>query len=178
MESTDPKMAKKVRETRVAQTEAEILTYCAMCRDQLARTGRPVSHILDLLFADTARPAGEAPQSISARRVQRRRLRETVLAGYPDAELPAREPWEKLELLLSAEVAASMEERRILTDDVRRVLYQAEERGSGFSHGESGEELAAVVLGEATFWVRYHREQGGYRIVRCWSHRMSIGGKS
>jgi hypothetical protein len=178
MDSANPQMAKKVRETRIAQTEAEILTYCAMCRDQLARTGKPVSHILDLLFPDTARPAEEAPQSISARRVQRRRLRETVLAGYPDAELPVREPWEKLELLLSAEVAASMEERRILTDDVRRVLYLADAQGSRFVHGESGDEIASVRLGEVTFWVQYHDEQGKYRIVHCWSHRMSIGGKS
>lgn len=178
MDSADPKMAKKVRETRVAQTEAEILTYCAMCRDQLARTGRPVSHILDLLFADTACPAAEVPQSISARRVQRRRLREKVLAGYPEAELPAREPWEKIGLIVSKELLAAMEERRILEDDVRRVLYLAGEQGYRFVHDESGDEIAAVRLGEVTFWVQYHEEQGKYRLVRCWSHRMTIGGMS
>lgn len=176
MESADPEMARKVAETRVAQTEAEILTYCAMCRDRLAKTGKPVSHILDLLFPDLAHPAADPPQSISARRVHRRRLKEAILARYPAAEQPAREPWEARELIVSVEVAASMEDRRILEDDIRRVLYLVKEQGSSLVHGASGEQLAAVVLGEVTFWVQYHEEQGKYRILRCWSHRMTIQG--
>lgn len=177
LENANPKLAQQVAAARVAQTEAEILTYCAMCRDQLARTGKPVLHLLDLLFSDLAHPASEAPVSISARRIQRRRLKEDLLARYAPDERPAREPWEEVPLILSEQVAVSMEERRILADDIRRVLYQAGEGGGVFVHGSKRCKIASALLGEVTFWVQYEERDGEYHIDACWSHRMSIGGK-
>ena len=64
MDNANPELARKVAKARVAQSEAGFLTYCAMCRDQLAKTGKPVLHILDLLFPDTAHEASEAPAGI------------------------------------------------------------------------------------------------------------------
>lgn len=176
MDGANPKLARKVAAARVAQTDAEMLTYCGMCRDQLARTGKPVSHILDLLFADLAHPATEAPVSISARRIHRRRLKAEILSRYSPEERLAREPWEELQLVLSEAVIAMMEERMILEDDIRRVLYQAGEHGSCFVHGEDGYRVASAVLGEVTFWLQYHEEESAFRIERCWSHRMVIRG--
>jgi Fe-S oxidoreductase len=176
MESANPKLARKVVAARVAQTDADMLTYCAMCRDQLASTGKPVLHILDLLFADLAHPATEAPASISARRIHRRRLKAKILSRYSPKERPAGEPWEALKLVLSEPVVTIMEERRILEDDIRQVLYQADKRGSCFVHDESGGKIASAGLGEVTFWVQYHEEEGAFCIERCWSHRMVIRG--
>jgi Fe-S oxidoreductase len=172
MDCANPEQARQVAAARVAQTDAEIVTYCAMCRDQLARTGKPVSHILDLLFSDLAHPADERPQSISARRVNRRQLKSELLSRYPAEEQAGKEAWEALELIIPETVAVMMEERRILEDDIRKVLYAVANGGQRFIHDESGLEIASGVLGSVTFWVEYKVEEDQYRLERCWSHRM------
>ncbi|MDK9706149.1 MAG: heterodisulfide reductase-related iron-sulfur binding cluster [Desulforhopalus sp.] len=176
MEGAAPATAKKVREARVAESDEVFLTYCAMCRDQLAKTGRPVLHLLDILFADTAHPAGEAPASISARRANRRMLKAEVLSRYPEAEGQEQPPWLSLNLDITNEVAALLEERRILEDDIRQVLYKSNERGAYFAHGASDRRIASARLGEVTFWVEYKLVAEVYHIDRCWSHRMVIRG--
>jgi hypothetical protein len=176
MDSANPALARKVATARVAQSEADMLTYCAMCRDQLAKTGKPVLHLLDLLFPVCAHPATESPASISERREGRRWLKAEVLARYSPADIPPPPPWDALRLVLSEPVAALLEERRILEDDIRRVLFQAKEQGRHFAHGEDGRRVASARLGEVTFWVEYREEKEAFHINRAWSHRMVIGG--
>jgi Fe-S oxidoreductase len=175
MDNAASATAKKVREARVAQSETGFLTYCAMCRDQLAKTGKPVLHLLDILFTDQAHPAAKPPASISARRANRRMLKAKVLARYSPAELHDRQPWQDLTLALAEPVIALLEERRILEDDIRRVLFQSNERGAYFVHGADGRRIASARLGEVTFWVEYRQVEETYHIDRCWSHRMVIG---
>ena len=175
MDSANPALARKVATARVAQTQADMLTYCAMCRDQLAKTGKPVLHLLDLLFPALAHSASEPPASISKRREGRRRLKADVLAGYSPAEILP-QSMETLRLVISEPVAALLEERRILEDDIRRVLFQAKEQGRHFTHGEDGRRVASERLGEVTFWVEYREENETFHISRAWCHRMLIGG--
>jgi Fe-S oxidoreductase len=175
MDNAAPTTAKDVRKARVAQSDAGFLTYCAMCRDQLAKTGKPVLHLLDILFADQAHPATEPPASLSARRANRRLLKAGLLARYSPAELPAKQPWEDLPITITDPVAAQLEERRILEDDIRRVLFKAAARGPYFVHGADGRRIASARLGEVTFWVEYRQVEEMYLIERCWSHRMVIG---
>lgn len=175
MDNANPALARQVALARVGQSEADFLTYCAMCREQLARTGKPVLHILDLLFPDTARPAQEPPAGISARRVSRRRLKDELLARHGLDRGP-REPWEDVRLVVSGEAAAMLEERRILEDDVRRVLFAASRGGRVLRHGGDGRLIAASRLGEVTFWVEYREGEEGHEILKAWSHRMRIAG--
>lgn len=174
MDSANPDLARKTAEARAAQSDACFLTYCAMCRDQLARIGKPVLHMLDVLFPDAAHPAGESPAGISTRRANRRRLKNDLLSGCGRPPAPAA-PWEGLPLLISGPVAELLEKRRILEDDLRRVLFQAKESGEYFTHGEDGREVASARLGEVTFWVEYRPLDSGSEILNAWSHRMRIG---
>ncbi len=174
MDNANPALARKVAQRRVAQSAAPFLTYCAMCRDQLAKTGKPVLHILDLLFPDLAHDAAEGPAGISARRMNRRVLKNTVLARYDQDGMP-REPWEDVELALSDEVIALLEDRRILQDDVRQVLHQASQNGRFFQHPD-GRRIASAALGEVTFWVEYRDRGGIAEVITVWSHRMRISG--
>ncbi|MFT5700084.1 MAG: Fe-S oxidoreductase [Desulforhopalus sp.] len=178
MENADPKVAQKVTKARVEQTESEMLTYCAMCRDQLARTGKPVSHVLDLLFADCAHPSSEPSPTISERRINRRQLKKHVLEEYHGEQgLPANE-WEEFTLHIDSYLVALLEERRILEDDIRQVLHLAKKQKSVLVHGKNGTRIASAKLGQVTFWVQYREEGGEYHIESCWSHRMIIvGGK-
>lgn len=174
MDNAAPATARKVREARVGQSESGFLTYCAMCRDQLARTGKPVAHLLDILFGDTAIPHTDPPLSPSARRAGRRYLQGKVLARYSPAELPARQPWQDFNLVVAEPVAAMLEERRILAEDIQRVLFLAAKQGSSFAHQGDDRLIASARLGEVTFWVEYRQLGDAYHIDRCWSHRMII----
>jgi hypothetical protein len=110
--------------------------------------------------------------------VGRRYLQGKVLARYSPAELPAREPWQDLGLVIAEPVAAMLEERRILEEDIQRVLFLAAKQGSSFAHQGDDRLIASARLGEVTFWVEYRQAGDAYHIVRCWSHRMIIeGGK-
>ncbi|MFH0784407.1 MAG: 4Fe-4S dicluster domain-containing protein [Pseudomonadota bacterium] len=177
MDNAASATAQKVQTARVAQTEAGFLTYCAMCRDQLAKTGKPVQHLLDILFPDIAHSASEPPVSISARRANRRLLKTEILARYSPAELPNKEAWEELPLAITDPVHVLLQERRILEDDIRRVLFTSIKRGSYFAHGvDDSRRIATARLGAVTFWVEYRDIESTYHIDRCWSHRMIIGG--
>jgi Fe-S oxidoreductase len=175
MDGADPGLARKVAAARVGQSDAAFLTYCAMCRDQLAKTGKGVLHLLDLLLPDCIHAADEPPASISARRAGRRKLKGDILAKYGATESVAHDPKGNLRLVISASVAALLEERRILEDDIRGVLLNAAGLGSSFVHNASGQRLASARLGEVTFWVSFRHIDRAYHIDRCWSHRMTIG---
>lgn len=175
MDNANPALARKVAAARVAQSDADFLTYCAMCRDQLAKTGKPVLHILDLLFPELAHPASEPPAGISLRRVNRRMLKTAVLERYGQTGMP-RQPWEDVRLDISEPVAALLEERRILEDDLRQVIFRSKEDGRCFIHGDDGRRIASAELGEVTFWVEYREERDVFTVLKAWSHRMRIAG--
>lgn len=174
MDNANPAVARKVAESRVAQSDAAFLTYCAMCRDQLAKTGKPVLHILDLLYPDLAHDAAEAPASISTRRTNRRSLKNTVLSRYNLESMP-RQPWEDIELILSQDMLRLLEERRILQDDVRQVLHKVAQTGRHFRHAD-GRLTASAELGDVTFWIEYRKQGQAAELITAWSHRMRIMG--
>ncbi len=174
MAGTDPALGRKVVEARVKQTESVMLTYCAMCRDRLALTGKPVLHLLDLLYPETALEAATPAESISARRVNRRRLKQIMAERCGKDELPQRYDWENIELVISQALEIVMEERHILEDDVRRVLHDYKQSGRHIAHGSENRKLASSRIGAATFWVEFYEEGDTFHLLRCWSHRMSI----
>ena len=68
-----------------------------------------------------------------------------------------------------------MDERMILTDDVIAVLDEVRKTGECILDGDSGLLIARRRVGNATFWVKFSREDaGGYRVHRAWSHRMNV----
>lgn len=174
MEGADPALARKVAEARVAQTEAPFLTYCAMCRDQLAKTGKEVLHLLDLLLPQCAHPADEPPASISTRRSGRKLLQRKILQLH-GAEEHGDAAGDALNLVIPPAVAALLEERRILEEDIRHVLATTGNQAALFSHKTGGQRLASARRGEVTFWVSYRLVNDVHHIDRCWSHRMAIG---
>ncbi len=175
MDNANPELAREVVEHRADQTSAPLLTYCIMCREQLARSGRPVSHLLDLLFPAEAVDALDPPLAISPRRENRRLLHEQMLREYFNETGEPAVAWQSLSVSIAPEVAAIMEKRRILADDVRQILWQVSQGGRFFQHGKSPARLASARLGEVTFWVEFTvNGEDGYRLHNCWSHRMSI----
>ena len=81
---------------------------------------------------------------------------------------------ESILLRLSDKVSEGMEERRILREDVQKVIYHAETGGDRFVDPETGRVLAAFRPGHVTYWVKYSREGEGWRVHSAYCHRMEI----
>lgn len=174
MESCNQDLAAKVVTARAAQTDETILTYCAMCRDQIAKTGKEVSHILDLLFPAEAIVATDPPVSLSTRRHNRRRLKNRFQEML-DAETTQPSDWEMIPLVVSDEVAKTLEQRRVLKDDIQKTLHYCIENKRFFQHGNGKTKICYHRIGTVTYWVQF-REDEGFHIEGAWSHRMNITG--
>ncbi len=195
-EAANPALGRETALRRAGRSSAPYVTYCAMCRDSLARDGKPVLHLLDLLFPGSAphaaRPAGEGAAVIEAeplvrrvpgladRRENRRRLRRELLQELWQGAVAAREPWEELELVLEPELQALLDRRRILMADLQKTIWQAERKGRKAVAPDKSRYLAPVREGAVTWWVAYTpltqetRQGACFRIHAAWSHRMHI----
>ena len=142
MENANPDLAKTMTETRSRRSQSDYLAYCAMCRDALAGVGKRSVHLLDLVFPDpdVADPAARPRTGWSRRRENRQQLKRDLLrqlwneavdddTGDPDAIIV---------LSIAPDVAAVLESRRILEENLRQVIRHAESGGTRFRHGETG----------------------------------------
>jgi len=175
MSSANPALGRDVAKRRAHQADNWV-TYCAMCRDALAVGDRPVVHILDLLFEGPAvwKTAGRAGPGYSARHEMRARLREKMLSHVFDGGEREMADWEKIVLCVSPEAYERMQERRILLEDVRRVIDHAEKTGAKVRSKETGHWLASFRPDKVTYWVEYEGTREGYTVYNSYCHRMEI----
>ena len=199
-ESANPDLGRKIRDGRAARLSAasgdgpvaDAVTYCAMCRDMLAKSGKRIMHLLDLLLPP-AEPqervccgtrqaelpyAGPAP-SYSERRENRIRLRERLVPVCQGETARTPAPWENVRVSYTDEARKTMESRRILDSDVRRVLFHMEQGGSWLENvsdsASKGRRLAMFRPTIVTYWVEFTLEgDGAYRVHNTWCHRMRI----
>lgn len=199
-EAANPALGRETALRRAARSSASYVTYCAMCRDSLARDGKPVLHLLDLLFPGSA-PRSTTPNSggdsgsaaglaaeplvrrapgLADRRENRRRLRRKLLQELWQTPAGPREPWEELQLVLEPELQALLDKRRILMADLQKTIWQAERTGRKAAAPDRSRFLAPLREGGVTWWVEYTPlavesvTPERYRILAAWSHRMHL----
>jgi hypothetical protein len=73
-------------------------------------------------------------------------------------------------------VASLMEQRHILDDDIKQVIYNAEATGEKLYQPEENRYLAKMRLSEATFYVEYSVVSDGYVVHTAYSHRSEMVG--
>ena len=178
MQNANPELARNVAQHRASRSESDYLAYCAMCRDNLAYTGKRVIHLLDLFFPDTQQsdPAQRPRPGWSQRQENRARLKAHMLKtlwSEVDDKMNVQEP---VKLEISAEVAELMDERRILVEDLQCVIQHAEESGERLFHPPSGHYKAAYTPYKVTFWVEYSPGPQGYVVHNAYAHRMEVIG--
>jgi hypothetical protein len=83
---------------------------------------------------------------------------------------------ETIKLVIPREVAEHLDRRRILTDDLKQVILQAEATGDRFFQPPSGRYKAAYAPYKVTFWVEYTPTPEGYVVHNAYSHRMEVIG--
>ena len=160
-------VAGEMTEKCLERSDEPYLSYCMACRDRFARQGRESRHLLELVYGTDA----GAPPDISEKRWNRLTLKRSLLR-----ELWGEESMEEkldFELNYTAEARQMMDDRMILTDDVIAVLRDFRENGEAIQD-EDGLLAARRRVGNATFWVKFTRTDGGFLVHRAWSHRMNV----
>ena len=177
LDEVDPELGQAAARARAEAVDEDYVTYCAMCREMIARTGKKAMHLYDLLYPGPEAPGERPTPGHSARRENRVHLREKLLRElWSKADGVAPEPYENIRVSCTEAGAAAMEARRILTGDVQKVLLQAERSGKHLVHGETGRLLASFRPAVVTYWVEYEPDGDGYLVHNAWCHRMKIEG--
>jgi hypothetical protein len=178
MLNANPELAREVAARRAGISPYDYLTYCAMCRDRLAAVGKRALHILDLVFPDTAGadPASRRRTGWSERMENRERLRQAMLQTFWGEEGKTVPPYDSVNLIIDSDVREVLETRRILDEDLRRVIHEAEESGTSLVHPRTGHRKACSRPYRATIWVEYHPTPEGYVVHSAYSHRMEVSG--
>ncbi|MGD0844102.1 MAG: pyridine nucleotide-disulfide oxidoreductase/dicluster-binding protein [Geobacteraceae bacterium] len=156
----------------------DYIAYCAMCRDNLAAAGKRTAHLLELLFPDCAGadPAGRGWISWSERRYNRSLVREGILAEHGERGGAVMEEYENIMLTMTDEVRKRIDDRRILENDIRQVIDQAEKSGKRLKNSGNGHFLAYLQSGNVTFWVEYSPGDNYFTVHNAYCHRMQIVG--
>ncbi len=84
--------------------------------------------------------------------------------------------YEKIKLDIPDEVFRRIDDRRILEDDIRKVIDYAERNGKKLRNNETGNFLACFQPENVTYWVEYSPEGEEFRIHNAYCHRMKIVG--
>jgi NADPH-dependent glutamate synthase beta subunit-like oxidoreductase len=169
----NPAIAEKTVQRRAAQSDADYVTYCAMCRDRFAHEGKHATHILDLVFpSGEADPACRPDPGFSRRQDNRARLKQRLLRDlWGEKETPMETP---RNLIFPDEIRQLLEKRMILEQDVRRVIDYAEESGDRIQDQSTGRSVASFRSACVTCWVEYFAQDGDYTVHDAWSHRMEV----
>jgi glutamate synthase (NADPH/NADH) small chain len=173
-------LSNRIIERRISENDADYVTYCAMCRDFFAAKGKRTLHVLDLMFEpDVAERADRIGPGYSQRHENRARLKRKLLEEIWGENMGGEEQYESIVLRLSADVAARLDDRLILIEDIQRVIEYAERTGRRLSNRTTGHLLAYHRPDAVTYWVEYvPTDDGAYEVFNAYSHRMEIPGST
>jgi glutamate synthase (NADPH) small chain len=175
-QNANPELSREVVRRRAQRSTRDYLTYCAMCRDSLASADKRALHLLDLLFPEpqVSDPAARKRSGWSERQENRSRLKDRLLKELWSEAPMKKDEHQKIQLQIGPEVRVLLEKRRILEEDLQKVVYHAEATGEKFCHPETGRFKAAFRPYKATFWVEYGPAAEGFIIYNAYCHRMEL----
>jgi Fe-S oxidoreductase len=178
MQNANFGLAREVVARRAKESTLDYVTYCAMCRDNLASAGKRTMHLLDLIFPDPAErdPASRKRPGWSQRQENRARLKSDLVKELWGEENVEMQEYRKIVLHISSEVQNLLEERRILIEDLQKVIGHAEETRERFIHPKTGHLKASFKPYKVTFWVEYSPSDDGYIVHNAYTHRMEVPG--
>ena len=166
------KFTASVTKDRVGLNENPYIAYCINCRDIFKGEGKPVLHILDLLF-DIDMDGSQFPD-VSERRRNRIVLKETLLKEIWGETMKEKTDVCSLKLKIGPEIWKKMNAERILEEDVCQVIELAETTKRRTFHSQTETFTCYRELGYITYWVEYRIAGDEYEVVNVYTHRMKI----
>jgi len=161
-----------VAKSRSELSENPYIVYCINCRDVFKGEGKPVLHILDLLF-DINRKDSKLPD-LTQRRQNRIDLKEALLKEIWGEKMEKKPEECKFSLKIGAEVLNRMDELKVLKEDVCNVIELSETSKRRTFDPRNGTYTGYRELGHITYWVEYRQKEEGYEVVNVYTHRMKI----
>ncbi|MEG0391494.1 MAG: hypothetical protein RR626_01880, partial [Anaerovoracaceae bacterium] len=152
------------------------LTYCSNCRDAFLEEGKPAVHLLELLFGEST----EQEPTLTRRRENRIRLKETLQATYWEALPPKQEATLPFALLISPPLQLKLSKNRILEEDVAQVILFCQETGRTVYNPDTETYSGYRQIGNMTTWVEYKQGEKAasteetFILVNAYTHRMKI----
>ena len=168
----NPDFTAYVAKERSALSPNPYLTYCINCRDVFKGEGKPVKHILDLIFGIDVEY--EPLPNLTARRNHRIELKEKLLKEVWGEEMENQKPKAKFDLKIGPEVHEKMNRLKILEEDICKVLELSESSKRRTYDPQAGTFTGYRELGYITFWVEYRINGQEYEVVSVYTHRMKI----
>ncbi len=168
-------VAQAVVERRIAESQADYVTYCAVCRDFFAARGKRTLHLLDLIYGQD--PDGRATRpspGYSERHENRARLKRKLLKEVWGEAMDGPSTFETIQLLIADDVRARLEQRLILVEDIQRVIEFAERTGGKLLNRQTGHWLAHHRPNAVTYWVEYTLQGDAFVLHNAYSHRMQV----
>lgn len=176
LNEANPELGKRVSKLRAGGVDEDWVTYCVMCRDLFAKSGKRALHMYDLLYPRSDDAASRPAPGYSGRRENRVRLREGLLKRlWRETGEHVAEPHEAVGVTFSDRALEAMETRRILKSDVQKVLMQVLETGR-YLVNDDGRRLASFRPAVVTYWVEFEQDGETFVVQNAWSHRMRIKG--
>ena len=157
---------------RSGLSENPYITYCVNCRDIFRGEGKPILHILDLLF-DINRPDAALP-NLTERRRNRISLKKTLLKEIWGEDMEKKSESCEYQLKIGREIQEKMNRLKLLEEDICEVLKLAEISKRRTFDPQKGTWSCYRQLGQITCWVEYRRDGEEYEIVNVYTHRMKI----
>jgi glutamate synthase (NADPH/NADH) small chain len=167
-------LAEAVVQRRIAENQADYVTYCAVCRDFFAARGKRTLHLLDLIYGEPRTRAARPSPGYSQRHENRARLKRQLLKEVWGETMDRQQAYEAIQLVVADDMRARLEERLILTEDIQRVIEHAERTDRKLLNRKTGRFLARYRPGAVTYWVEYTPQEGAFVIHNAYSHRMEI----
>jgi hypothetical protein len=160
---------------RIAESQADYVTYCAVCRDFFAAHGKRALHLLDLIYGqDLDNLAERKNPGYSQRHENRARLKRKLLKELWGEDMDGQADYEAIRLIIAADVQERLEQRLILVEDIQQVIEFAERTGSKLLNRETGHFLAYHRPNKVTYWVEYTPQGDAFVVYNAYSHRMEI----
>jgi Fe-S oxidoreductase len=174
-----PGYARQIANSRISQSPRPYVTYCINCRDIFAWVGKPVYHILDILFKING--PDRRPPTLTEQQNNRVLVKRQVLKKFwneaPEAEAGMGKIG--LNLYIPEAVKADLNRKRILESDMEEVVTHCETTGKKIFDPDTGLFTGHLKIGHMTFWAEYRlnssaAEAQSYELVNGYGHRMEI----
>jgi Fe-S oxidoreductase len=167
-----PNYAKWLVQKRASEGGSPYVVYCSNCRDIFAASGKPVKHVLDMIFGigdwDTR------PPSQSERRRNRIYLKRALLGEYCPG-LAHKEDDNVNRLAIRPDLREKLDRDRIIEEDIVSTIESCEKNGRVVIDTETSHRFGYSIVGNLTHWAEYKlAETGGYELINAYSHRMEI----
>ena len=169
MRTANPELYDTVADNRVSMSELPYIVYCANCREVFLEKGKPCRHILEGYFGTEDRSF-----TLQEKMDNRLRLKNEIMQQMEgQTYMPEKKEWENLQIRVSEEVRAEMEQQLITDGDVKECIWRARNGGGEFV-SDAGTSLACLVRKVMTYWVEYKMDADICELVSVYCHRMRI----